>query len=480
MRSGLVWALALGAVSLGVGCTAASDKAGVKLPASGGARAPMQPGAAGSDDQAQRGRADGGIASDAGPNVVHEGRVSTGETELPCGVADIIETSCQGCHAREPGLLAPMALVTEEDFAAPAVNDSSRAVRELVIERIHDPVRPMPPPASRRLTDDEFEVIEAFAAGKPVAQPERCNAPPNDAGVKPIPPDPPDDIGECYKLQAHDKPVPGDTTPFVVENGEFYSCFYFAVPWPAGSQAVMLRSLDTPLTHHWQLYHTLESYQDGETIRRGADCGFDLREALGVYSHSEEREQYMPEGVGLELPPPGPDHGLLLEVHYWNPNEPVADTTGVEVCVAKSPRPNTAGIAVLGPAYFTLPPGEETTASATCTPSYRGDIHVFRSFPHMHARGIGMDTTIVRAGGVREPLLDVGFDFNNQVMVDTPAVLRPGDQLITRCHYRNDTDRTIAAGFAADEEMCNHFVYHWPAGVISNGDLGGVAGLCLY
>ena len=73
----------------------------------------------------------------------------------------------------------------------------------------------------------------------------------------------------------------------------------------------------------------------------------------------------------------------------------------------------------------------------------------------------------------------VGFDFNNQRMVDTPAVLRAGNQLITRCHYRNDTDEAIAAGFAADEEMCNHFVYAWPAGVISNGDLGGVSGLLL-
>ena len=181
-------------------------------------------------------------------------------------------------------------------------------------------------------------------------------------------PDPPDDIGECYRFQAHDRPVPGDTTPFQVENGEFYSCFFFAVPWPEGSQAVMLRSLDSKLTHHWQLYHTIERYEDGQTTRRAADCGFNLREALGVYSHSEEREQHMPEGVGLQLPPPTGEHGILLEVHYWNPNEPVADTSGVEVCIAKTPRPNTAGVAVLGAAYFTLPPGEQTTVSSTARP----------------------------------------------------------------------------------------------------------------
>ena len=85
------------------------------------------------------------------------------------------------------------------------------------------------------------------------------------------------------------------------------------MPWPEDSQAVVLRSLDTPLTHHWQLYHTVESHEDGQTTRRAADCGFDLREALGVYSHSEERDQYMPAGVGLQLPPPGQGHGLLLQ-----------------------------------------------------------------------------------------------------------------------------------------------------------------------
>ena len=472
------WTLALGAVALWVGCTSARDRSSSSLPAHGGAPAPMQapemngpipPGTAGTGSD---------MRSAAGTIAAREGRASTGDTALPCGVAEIVETSCQGCHAREPGLFAPMALVTAEDFDAPALGDPDRAVRALVLDRIHDPVRPMPPASSRRLTPDELAALDAFAAGKPAAAPEGC-APPPDTRQPQIAPEP-DDIGECYRLQAHDKPVPRDVTPFQVESGEFYSCFYFAVPWPEDSQAVVLRSLDTPLTHHWQLYHTVESHEDGQTTRRAADCGFDLREALGVYSHSEERDQYMPAGVGLQLPPPGQGHGLLLEIHYWNPGEPIADTTGVEICTAKTPRPNSAGVAVLGPAYFTLPPGAETTASGTCTPAYRGDIHVFRSFPHMHARGIAMDTIIVRANGMRETLLDVGFDFNNQVMVDTPAVLQAGDRLITRCHFRNDTDKSIAAGFSADEEMCNHFVYHWPAGVISNGNIGNIAGLCLY
>lgn len=407
------------------------------------------------------------------------GRPSTGATALPCDVAEVIETSCQGCHAREPGLLAPMALVTLEDLRAPAISDPSLAVRELVARRIHDAERPMPPPASRRLTPDELAVLDAFlGAGAPPGT-DDCG-PGAESPIDTGPLTPLDDIGECYRFQAHDRAVAGDATPFQAPSGEFYSCFYFAVPWPAGSQAISLRSLDTPLTHHWQLYHTVEAYTDGQMTREASSCGFDLREALGVYSHSQEREQRMPEGVGLQLPPPTGGHGILLEVHYYNPGELTPDATGVEVCTAKAPRPNNAGVAVLGPASFVVPAGTTRSVSATCTPAYGSDIHVFRSFPHMHARGYQLDTVIARRGGGQDVLLDVPFDFNNQLMYDTPAVLRPGDQLITTCHYRNDTDRDIPSGFAADEEMCNHFLYAWPAGTVSNGNFGDVTGWCLF
>ena len=92
---------------------------------------------------------------------------------------------------------------------------------------------------------------------------------------------------------------------------------------------------------------------------------------------------------------------------------------------------------------------------------------------------IADSTHTISHWGVVGARIDTDAGISGYGFTGTHAHL-PGDQLITRCHYRNDTDRTIRAGFAADEEMCNHFVYHWPAGVISNGDLGGVAGLCLY
>ncbi|HMI91283.1 MAG TPA: hypothetical protein VK509_07965 [Polyangiales bacterium] len=422
-------------------------------------------------------------APDAGAlPATRAGRPSLGDTPLPCELERVVATSCRGCHAREPGPLAPMALVSYEDLTAPAISDPSVSVYELAKRRVHDSAAPMPPPPSRRLTGDELTLLDSFFDAAPEADP----GPGCDDGITLDPDMPvpdsgaPDDLGACYQVRAHDLEVAGDQTPFRVANGEFYSCFYFDVPWAGSSQAVTIRSLDTPRVHHWQLYHVIEPHEDGQIIRRASDCGYDLREALGVYSHSEEREQRMPEGVGLALPAPGGEHGLLLEIHYYNTGEETPDDTGVEICTAKTPREHVAGIAGLGPSFFVLPPGKETSVSSVCTPPGNEDIHVFRSFPHMHSWGVHMETAIARADGSSDVMLDVPFDFNNQVMVDTPVVVHPGDRLNTRCDYVNDSARTIYSGFSVDSEMCNHFVYAWPVGAISNGTVNGIPTFCAF
>jgi hypothetical protein len=399
------------------------------------------------------------------------GRPSLDGEAPPCDIDTLLEVACQGCHAREPGELAPMALITRQDFEAPAMSDPTRNVAQLAALRLRDQHRPMPPPASRRLTEEELELLERYLSN-PAS--ESC-APEPDAGVAPI-----DDLGECYRFQAHDKPVPADTTPFQAPNGEHYACFWFAVPWPADAQAISLRSLDTAITHHWQLYRTSEPYVDGAITRNQPNCGIENRSVLGVYSHSEQREQRMPAGVGLLLPPPTQDNGILLEVHYYNPNETALDSAGVEICTAAQPRPNAADVTVLGSSIFELPAGQRTAIESSCAPGFEAPINVFRSYPHMHARGIAMDSTIMRADGRQELLLDVGFDFNNQRMLDTSAVLQPGDRIVTRCHYQNDGDQAVSSGFTSSDEMCNLFVYAWPAGALSSGLLNVVPGSCLW
>ena len=176
------------------------------------------------------------------------GRASSGHSALPCAVQRVLAGSCQGCHAAEPGNLAPMALVTHEDLVAPAVSDPSKQVYQLVARRIHAQHDAMPPSSSRRLTSEETAALDAFVAdGAPAASDDCADAPTSSASAAnttKITGPSADDIDRCYRLQVHDQPVAGDTTPYSVSSGEFYSCFYFDVPWPADAQALTVRSID--------------------------------------------------------------------------------------------------------------------------------------------------------------------------------------------------------------------------------------------
>jgi hypothetical protein len=73
--------------------------------------------------------------------------------------------------------------------------------------------------------------------------------------------------------------------------------------------------------------------------------------------------------------------------------------------------------------------------------------------PHMHARGVRLDMIVERADGSRETLIDVPYDFTNQITYETDMVLKPGDSLVTTCHYQNDTNRVIMEGSSTEEEI---------------------------
>lgn len=116
-----------------------------------------------------------------------------------------------------------------------------------------------------------------------------------------------------------------------------------------------------------------------------------------------------------------------------------------------------------------LPPHQATDILAHCTPRYDGDIHLIQMLPHMHARGTRLTTVVERASNARETLIDVPFDFNNQIHHATDMVLKPGDRLTTTCHFQNDTDRVISYGTATENEMCGITLTAWPAGSLNTG-----------
>lgn len=410
---------------------------------------------------------------------VKAGRISLGATPLPCALRRVLSTNCQSCHARDPGLQAPMALTSLEDWEAASVSQPERKVYELAMQRVHEDSAPMPPAGRRRLESDALAVVDE--AGRPdlEAGPERCEGPPQtEMPVIPLPSD--DEIDKCYRLKVHQVSQPGDETPYVVPAGESHVCFVFAPPWGERTdvQALSIRSHNGPLVHHWVL-SDMRDVADGQVLADDPFCWVGAEKQYAAFGINQQSEVNMPEGVGLKMPSSSDGVSLMLNVHYNNRGDAANDDTYLDICTAKTPRPAEAEVVQLRTGYFVLQPHQPTSVSGTCTVTGKVDAHIVRSFPHMHARGRALDTIIQRADGTRETLINMPFDMGDQLAYDTPAIVHPGDKLLTTCHWQNDTDETIVMGEGVDNEMCINFVTVWPVNALINGkSLAGVDG-CL-
>ena len=108
------------------------------------------------------GDGDGDGETPPGDDTLDAGMNGETRTALPCDVAGVLEGHCIRCHAREPLMGAPMPLLSWEDLDAPAMSDGSRAVRELVAERILSTDDPMPPEPSPSLSTAQIEAITGW------------------------------------------------------------------------------------------------------------------------------------------------------------------------------------------------------------------------------------------------------------------------------------------------------------------------------
>jgi hypothetical protein len=406
------------------------------------------------------------------PTMAALGRDALGETPLPCELRSVLETSCQSCHAATPGSLAPMALTSLEDLMGPAISQPERRVYELVSERIHSTSAPMPPTTARKLTAAELATFDGLGA-ELAAGPATCEG----SGAKQVtyPAPDPSEIEQCYPFYAYARG--GDLQqPFQVPTGENYACFAFDIPWSGPAQALSVHIRDSPVLHHWVLFDQQLSVPQGTVLVTPDDCSLGATTMYASGLISEEDALNMPPAVGLQMPTAGTGLKLMLSVHYFNMGEPIDDASGVEVCVAREAREHTAAPHNVGARDLELPPHQATNIVTRCTPTYPGDIHLIKTQPHMHARGVRLDTVVERADGTRETLIDVPYDFTNQITYETDMVLKPGDTLVTTCHFQNDTDRVIKEGASTDDEMCMNVLTAWPAGSLNSNtvDDGGI------
>ena len=433
--------------------------------------------------------------------------------QLPCDVSSIISSHCLLCHTNPPQFTAPMPLLTWANFHAQGVRTQDQLVYQLVGVRIQSTGAPMPPAPNPKLSDTEKATLLSWInAGAPPAASGGCDlAPPGGAGAggtsgtagsTGIGGTPtggggvssgggaagaagsgqyvdstggPADCTDYYEFTAHNQTGVDDKTPYQVpsntnNDGNQYTCFYFDPPYKPDSQGLWFYPIlkNTAVLHHWLLYATDAKTHDSGTLApcQAVEPGAYL---IAGWAPGASPSQ-LPADVGLSLPT-GPNAGLILEMHHFNPNPstPQTDTSGVKFCTAPAnTRPHTAGVHFTGSDGICLNPNSQQTVSGVCNPQTdQGDIHIVNVWPHMHKLGTRMQLTITRADGTMETLHDQPFDFNAQISYPKDVVIHPGDSMTTNCYYNNNTSAKVPFGENTQDEMCYGFVTAWPAGALA-------------
>jgi mono/diheme cytochrome c family protein len=83
-------------------------------------------------------------------------------TGLPCDVANVLATSCAGCHGVTPSGGAPNAMTTYEQMVAPSMSAPNLTVAQLALERMKDTKSPMPPSGASAA---DIAVLEGWITG---------------------------------------------------------------------------------------------------------------------------------------------------------------------------------------------------------------------------------------------------------------------------------------------------------------------------
>lgn len=412
----------------------------------------------------------GGVLGGEGPVEDRGGKGDSphASTGLPCAVDTVIASQCRLCHNTMPTFGAPMPLVSLSDMRAHGVKSLERAI---------DPQRPMPPPPNARMSESEIDILANWvSAGMPEGQ--TCDVPP------PVR-DPSDFVEEQPEEQCDHV---FDVTAYGAGDvdGKFevpletdaYLCFTYRVPWNQPVHALSLRPIvdDARVLHHYLLYSGGEERFVGQV--KGCNGRHEGAALLAGWAPGGV-DAVLPEGVGQEMP--GPGELVTLEIHYHNKAgyADALDRSGVRICASEELREQTAAVHWLGTEWIAGWERGDMDFTGTCTPESSEPIHIISSSPHMHKRGKHMRSVVRRRDGSEDILIDEPFDFENQVIYQTPMTIHPGDKIETTCTFNNDGS-FFRFGERTEDEMCYNFVTAWPVGGMeSGGSLVGARHSCL-
>ncbi|MET0287226.1 MAG: hypothetical protein ABW352_22265 [Polyangiales bacterium] len=391
---------------------------------------------------------------------------------LPCDVERALVEHCGACHGAKPPSPAQPTVINFAGLMADSPTKEGATVHERVAARIEDPQSPMPPLSAAQdgIPEADKKLILDWVNGDREESTEACE---NEDKITPPVEEPPPDLSECdytIEYRAHQGTTADDkegyTPPQVLDH---YECFNFQVPWDEKVQGIRFDPIidDERVVHHWILYSITEQRESGSHGCGGANRLFVNGWAPGGKTSVFEGD------IGLQMPTKS--QTFQLEVHYNNPTNltDIKDRSGVKVCATKNLRKNEAATFWLGSVFISLPPGQETKVTDTCTVPNpgKGPTHILSVSPHMHQLGTHMKTTVKRAqGGKVETLTDRPFDFRDQGDYASDVVIQPGDQLTTTCTYKNTSTKNVGFGEGTGDEMCFNFVTAYPVDGLGAGN----------
>ncbi|MFW6050070.1 MAG: hypothetical protein ACODAU_02780 [Myxococcota bacterium] len=407
------------------------------------------------------------------------GRPSTGSTALPCEVEAALDSICRDCHGTTPRFGAPMSLMTWEDVHEPAVTDEDTDVYELMGARINSESDPMPPPQWGELEPQHEAALEAWIAeGAPARdEGETCDGPADggtsgdggtDGGT--LPGIGPDEL-PCEPDHQFVAGAEGGGEPYTVphpgDDGNTYTCFAFDAPFAQGEQGTAWAPVvdNDRVLHHMILWESPNDYEDGSVFPCGALPDGDSKFLTGWAPGG--RNFVMPDDVGLQL---DPDSTLILQVHYFNPDEevqPQADESGFAMCTGTG-RSQEAGVIAVGPMDLNIDPRDETTHDLPCPGEITellGGFTILASSPHMHQLGERFTTEIVREDGSVELLTEVdpwSFDDQMSYPQNPPVQVNEGDGITVTCTWDNPHNQAVHWGENTQQEMCFDFLLVYP------------------
>lgn len=257
-----------------------------------------------------------------------------------------------------------------------------------------------------------------------------------------------------------DDPAPArnfqvSTTVTIEPAEERYACYRVNV-----TEDIFVSGISTepaPGVHHQILAMASEKEAEGLS-----ECGLVLAETNSwMFLASSRPGQFtMPPGVAYPIPA---GSQLILQMHLYNSGDSTL-TSDVTVNLAGIPEAEVvdrAQLVAAGSLNITLPPGQVSTVSGTCT--LDEDVQIFGLLPHMHALGTSFKAWIDN-GGEQIALYDDIFSGETEPFQNLePRPMPAGAALKVECHYLNTTSDQVTYGQSALDEMCYGYTYYYPA-----------------